>query len=70
MTARASKITEVRGNGFSQVRVATTRCMPQQMSTLLCKHAGSEPFPNIDGKFIDCRESGNQGNAHPGAQRA
>ena len=68
MTARASKIAQVCGNGFTQVRIATTRCMPQQMSALLCKYPGSEPFPNIDGEFIDCRESGNQGNARPGAQ--
>ena len=33
------------------------------------QYPGSEPFPNIDGEFIDCRESGNQGNARPGAQR-
>jgi hypothetical protein len=70
MTARASEIAQVRGNGFAQIRVATARCMPQQMSTLLCKYSGPEPFPNIDGKFINGRESGNQGNARPGAQRA
>src|SRR5438270_7741164 len=42
--------------------------MPQQMSSLLCEHPGSEPFPNIDGEFIDCRESGNQGKPRPGPQ--
>src|SRR2546429_6106687 len=70
MTACASKIAQVRGNRFAQVRVATTRRMPQQMSALLCENTGSQPFPNIDGEFIDCRESGNQGNARPGAERS
>src|SRR4029453_7007840 len=68
MTARASKIAQVRGNSFTQVRVATTRTMPQQMSALLREHPGSEPFPNINGEFIDCREAGNQRNARGGAQ--
>src|SRR6266446_4934370 len=70
MTACASKIAEVRGNCFAQFRVATTRRMPQQMSALLCEDTGSEPFPNINGEFIDCRESGNQRNARPSAQRS
>src|SRR6266542_7145370 len=70
MTACASKITQVRGNCFTQIRVTTTRCMTEQMSALLCKHSGSEPFPNIDGEFIDCRKSGNQRNARAGAQRS
>jgi hypothetical protein len=43
--------------------------MPQQMSALLCKHLGPEPFPDIDGKLIDGRKSGNQGNAGSRAQR-
>ena len=59
MTACASKIAQVRGNCFTQLRVATTRRMPQQMSALMCQHLGSEPFPNIDGEFIDCWKSGN-----------
>src|SRR4029450_9254522 len=70
MTACASKITQVCGYCFTQIRVATTRCMTEKMSTLLCEHSGSEPFPNIDREFIHCRKSGNQGNARPGAQRS
>jgi hypothetical protein len=38
------------------------------MRSLLCEHLRSEPFPNIDGEFIDCGESGNQGDARSGAQ--
>src|SRR4029077_14969665 len=68
MTACASKIAQVRGNCFAQVRVATTRRMPQQMSALLCEDTGSEPFPNINREFIDCWEAGNQRNARPSAQ--
>jgi hypothetical protein len=43
--------------------------MPQQMSAL-CKHPGPQPFPNIDGEFIDRRESRDQGNTRPGSQRS
>src|SRR5215471_7591327 len=38
------------------------------MRSLLCEHLRSKPFPNIDGEFIDCGESGNQGDARSGAQ--
>src|SRR4029077_11708070 len=68
MTACASKIAQVRGNRFAQVRVATTRRMPQQMSALLSEDTACDPFPNTKGKFIDRRESGNQRNARPSAQ--
>ena len=40
------------------------------MGALLCEHLRSEPFPNIDGEFIDCWESGNQGNTCSGVQRS
>src|SRR5439155_3076938 len=40
------------------------------MGTLLCEHLRSEPFPNVDGKFIDCWKSGNQGNTCAGVQRS
>src|SRR6516162_2066711 len=30
------------------------------MDPLLREHLRSEPFPNVDGKFIDCWKSGNQ----------
>ncbi len=40
------------------------------MGTLLCEHLRSEPFPNIDGEFIDRWKSGNQGNTCAGAQRS
>ena len=68
MTTCASKIAQVRGNCFAQVRIATTRRMPQEMSALLCEDTGSESFPNIDGEFIDRWESRNQRNARPRAQ--
>src|SRR6266550_4184660 len=38
------------------------------MGTLLCEHLRSEPFPNVDGEFIDCWKSGNEGNACAGVQ--
>jgi hypothetical protein len=70
MTARASKIAQVHGNCLAQARVAAARRVAQQMSALLCEHLRSEPFPNSDGEFIDCRESGNQGHTGSGVQRS
>jgi hypothetical protein len=70
MTTCTPEIAQVRGYCFAQVRVATTRCMPQQMGTLLCKDLRSEPFPNIDREFVDRREPGNQGHARSGVKRA
>jgi hypothetical protein len=40
------------------------------MDALLFEHLRSEPFPNVDGEFIDCWKSGNQGDARSGAQRS
>ena len=40
------------------------------MGTLLGQHLRPEPFPNVDGEFIDCRKSGNQGNTCAGIQRS
>src|SRR5215469_10391452 len=40
------------------------------MRTLLSENLRSEPFPNPDGKFIDCWESGNQGNTCAGLKRS
>src|ERR1043166_3561145 len=70
MTACTSKIAQVRGNCFAQVRVSTTRSVTQQMRALLCEHLRSESFPNIDGKFIHCGQSGNQGDTSAGTQRS
>src|SRR6266513_2367461 len=38
------------------------------MGTLLCEHLRSEPFPNVEGEFIDCWKSGNEGNVCAGVQ--
>src|SRR5260370_14041284 len=38
------------------------------MGTLLCEHLRSERFPNVDGEFINCRKSGNQGNTCAGVE--
>jgi hypothetical protein len=70
MTACASEITKVCGNCFAQVRVAATRGMPEEVCALLCEHPGSESFPNIDRKLIDCGESWNERNTRAGAQRS
>jgi hypothetical protein len=40
------------------------------MGTLLRKHLRSEPFPNLDGEFINGGKSWNQGHTCSGAQRA
>ena len=40
------------------------------MGTLLCKDLQSEPFPTVEGEFIDCWKSGNQGHTCSGAQRS
>jgi hypothetical protein len=40
------------------------------MGTLLRKHLRSEPFPNLDGEFINGGKSWNQGHACSGAQRS
>ena len=40
------------------------------MRTLLCEHLRSEPFPNVDGKFIDCWKPRNQGNTRAGIERS
>jgi hypothetical protein len=40
------------------------------MDTLLCEHLRSEPFPNLDGEFIDCWKSGNQGDPRAGIERS
>jgi hypothetical protein len=40
------------------------------MGTLLCEHLRSEPFPNVDGEFIDCWKPGNKGNTCAGVQRS
>src|SRR4029077_9204038 len=40
------------------------------MGTFLCEHLRSEPFPNVDGEFIDCRKSGNQGNTRASVERS
>src|SRR5262245_25908850 len=38
------------------------------MDTLLSQGLRPEPFPNADGKFIDCWKSGNQGNTRTGVK--
>src|SRR5436190_1725416 len=68
MTACASEIAQVRGNCLPQVRIATARCVPQQMSSLLSQNSGPESFPDIDRKFIDRRESRDQGHARSRAK--
>jgi hypothetical protein len=40
------------------------------MDAFLCEHLRSEPFPNVDGEFINCRKSGNQGNTCAGVERS
>src|SRR5215472_5643554 len=40
------------------------------MRTLLCENLRSEPFPNVDGEFIDCWKSGNQRNTRAGLERS
>src|SRR6266487_2826180 len=60
MTASPSKITKVSCDCVAQICVATIRCMAQQGRSLFCENLCPEPFPNVDGKFVNRGNAGDQ----------
>src|SRR6266699_6660766 len=60
MTARPSKITKISCDCLAQICVATIRGMTQQVSSLFCENLCPESFPNVDGKFVNRGDAGDQ----------
>src|SRR6516165_6114749 len=63
IAARSSVVAQICCQRLAQLSIATACRILEQMRSFLCENLCSEPFPDVDGKFIQRGDGWNKGNA-------